>query len=73
MSKKPKSKEVECVHWSVNVQAYNVNIDEGKFVVVDYDQDDREIFWANDTKRIASHASEYKAAEEAIGNYLENR
>lgn len=70
--KKNKTKEVNCVHWSVNVQAYELDIPAGKFTVVDYDHDDREIFWTRGTFQLAAHTSEYKAAEEALDKYLKN-
>jgi len=72
MPKKTKNKEVVCTYWSVNVQSYNVAIPEGKFIVVDYDQNDREVFWATGVFPVADHTSEYKAADETLNKYLKN-
>jgi len=70
MPKKTKNNEVTCTYWSVNVQSYNVSIPEGKFIVMDYDRDDREVFWETGVFPVADHTSEYKAAAEAVDKYL---
>ena len=70
MPKKTKNNEVVCTYWSVNVQSYNVAIPEGKFIVVDYDQNDREVFWETGVFPVAGHTTEYKAAAEAVDKYL---
>ena len=68
---KLRNKSVTCVYWSVNVQAYELNIPAGKFTVVDYDKDDREIFWTHGIFQVSSHTSEYKTASEFLDKYLQ--
>jgi hypothetical protein len=71
-SKKIKNKEVNCVYWSDKVKSYNVSIPEGKFIVMDYGDDDREVFWASGVFPVSAHTAEYGAASDTVDYYLDD-
>lgn len=70
-NKKTKNKEVNCMYWADHVKSYNVAIPEGKFIVMDYGEEDREVFWASGVFPVSAHTAEYSAASDAVDEYVD--
>ncbi len=70
--------QVEHIHSSKAVNVFKVNIKEGIFTVLDYKDrfgksPDTEIYYSRYTDSVSPNSKEYKAANQVVTNFLQNK
>ena len=77
-TKSPKAEtkdQLQCIYSSDKITAYELDIKEGVFLVLDYHSKelDFEIYWARYVESVCKGSSEYKAVYKIMQKHLERK